>query len=315
MEAITAMTDVNQECSLGGFGARLKAAREALNLSQKDAAVRLHLNSNILQILESENFQKAPPATFMRGYLRSYARLLNFSEEDVSAALTQSGLASQTSVPVVPTLRAEPIQVSDRYVQWVSTAVVLGLFVFVGVWWGLHSSTSSNNTIARSTSQTPQPAPIAQPTAISQSPQVATTITTAIPTPTTPDRPVAATTPPGTSQSVAASAAPPATPGITSIPATQPAATSSSPVVPPAAVTANTAMPPPPAATTPTVAGAPLATTNIPAAPGTDPLAITTAQPNTTVTASTDAPKKRNRRHRQDSNVSGFAMELPEPGL
>src|SRR5579872_1449847 len=119
------MTDANQEYSLGGFGARLKAAREAMNLSQKEAAIRLHLNPNILQILESEDFQKAPPATFIRGYLRSYARLLNFNEEDINAALTQSGLESQTRTPIIPHLQVETMQ-SDRHVQWFSTIAVLG---------------------------------------------------------------------------------------------------------------------------------------------------------------------------------------------
>ncbi len=217
------MTDVNQGYSLGGFGARLKAAREALNLSQKDAAVRLHLNANILQILESEDFQKAPPITFVRGYLRSYARLLNFSEQDINDVLTSSGLETHTSSLVPPTLRIETVPAGDRYVQWISTAVVLGLFVFVGIWWGLHSTPSNNNRLGRTpTPLPPKPAqvvaPLPAPTPVPAqpvSPPAATPLVTAPPVP----APVVSNQPEPAAPATPITSAPPA---MTPIPGTDP---------------------------------------------------------------------------------------------
>ncbi len=269
---------INQDYSLGGFGERLKAAREALNLSQKDAALRLHLNPEILQILETENFEKAPPVTFLRGYLRSYARLLNFKDDDINAALTQSAFESQTSPLVTPVLpRPTMQQMGDRYVQWISTAVVLGLFVFVGVWWGLHSSASNTaNTLAR----TPAPQPAAIPAAAPPAPPIQS-VSTHSPTP----------------------------PPVAEIPAagTQPAPNNLATTQQPAAPTTTT-LPPsnpanPPVAATALPAGIPSAPLMTPIDPALQP-----------TVAEDDSPKKR-RHHRQDNNVSGFAMALPEPGL
>ncbi|HSW70032.1 MAG TPA: helix-turn-helix domain-containing protein [Gammaproteobacteria bacterium] len=271
------MTDANQEYSLGGFGARLKTAREALNLSQKDAAVRLHLNVNILQILESENFDKAPPATFMRGYLRSYARLLNFSEEEINTALTESGLESQTSPLVDPaTLQVETMRVNDRYVQWASTAVVLGLFVFVGVWWGLHSS-GSKPTLVRSAAPAASPPPpqIVQPAA-----------------------------PPA----VVPPAAVPNTATAPETPAIQSASPPPSPPPPASKLAAE------PAAAPPSNTAVPFVTPPPNAIPGNDLLATPAEQSNTQVASSDDTPKK-HKHHRQDNHVSGLSMALPEPGL
>ena len=151
------MIDVTQQPSFNGYGRRLKTAREALKLSQKDAAVRLHLSPQVLASLEDEDFTSAPPVTFLRGYLRSYARLLNFSEAEVNTILDESGLNTKPSAPIIPILHSENIQMGDRYVQWVSTAVVLGLFIFVGIWWGFHShSATTNNTLTAPTA-TAQP--------------------------------------------------------------------------------------------------------------------------------------------------------------
>src|SRR5688500_8153862 len=98
------MTEDNQQYSLGGIGARLRIAREALHFSQKDVAMRLHLSPHIIQIIESEDLRQAPPATFMRGYLRSYAKLLNVDDVEITQALTFSGLDLPPKSPVPPML-------------------------------------------------------------------------------------------------------------------------------------------------------------------------------------------------------------------
>src|SRR5579872_1499045 len=72
-----------------GFGAYLKTARETMRLTVKEAAARLHLPPNTIEIMESENYLQGPPTIFLRGYLRSYARLLNISDSEVNKAIAQ----------------------------------------------------------------------------------------------------------------------------------------------------------------------------------------------------------------------------------
>lgn len=277
----------DQNYSLGGFGERLKAAREALKLSQKDAALKLHLNPDILRILETENFEKAPPVTFLRGYLRSYARLLNFTEEDISAALTQSGLESPASAPVVPILPSETtMQMGDRYVQWISTGVVLGLFIFVGIWWGLHSSSNiSSNALTR--------APVAQPSVLVTAPTVQAESTATNPPTVAPATPI---TPPTVAQQQAPVSTPP-------VPSHSDTLATQQPTTPTTMPPSNPAAPPP------------VAETTLPAGtPGTPLMTPIDPALQANMAANEETPKKRHR-HRQDNNVSGFAMALPEPGL
>src|SRR5579872_4390098 len=125
METAIDMTDDNQQNSLGGFGTRLKIAREASHLSQKDVAMRLHLSSQIIQIIESEDLRQAPPATFMRGYLRSYAKLLNVTDDDINQALANTGLDIPAKTTVIPMLmQADALRRSDRYMHWVTILVL-----------------------------------------------------------------------------------------------------------------------------------------------------------------------------------------------
>lgn len=305
------MTDARQEYASGGFGARLKAAREAMHLTQKEAATRLHLSPSIIDILESDNFEKAPPATFLRGYLRSYARLLNFNEEAIQAALTQAGLETPAPrTPVVPLLRGETMPMSDRHVQRISTYVIVGLFVFTGIWWGFHSSSLNNTkTLVRSTR--PSPATPQQPVA----PAITTTTNTpqptapAVVTQTAPAQPI-----------VAQSSAPapkPAAATPTSAPLQAPVTTATAPANPVATPPVQNAATTP--GTTPLMATQPITNTGIPpvAPPVIPPYAAVppVEAPQAVARADTETPKKRNRHHKQDSNVSGFAMALPEPGL
>src|SRR5690349_2418493 len=80
------------------FGKRLKHARESLKLSEKEVATRLHLSPKMIPIMENETFEQGPPATFMRGYLRSYARLLQLTDEEINAALNDLETFIPTSV-------------------------------------------------------------------------------------------------------------------------------------------------------------------------------------------------------------------------
>src|SRR5258706_11626564 len=87
--------------TLSGIGARLKAAREAQHLTEKDVAARLNLNSRFIYMMESETFEKNLPETFVRGYIRSYARLLNLNDNEITEAITQLDLGSSVPTPTL----------------------------------------------------------------------------------------------------------------------------------------------------------------------------------------------------------------------
>jgi len=67
-----------QEVAAGipGVGAQLRAAREALGLPMPEVAAALKLGERQLDALESGNWQVLPGSTFVRGFVRNYARLV-----------------------------------------------------------------------------------------------------------------------------------------------------------------------------------------------------------------------------------------------
>src|SRR5262249_4267439 len=117
------------------FGARLKSAREAMNLSEKEAAARLHLKEKIILFIENENFSEGPPAIFLRGYLRSYARLLNFPDAEIKIALDKIDATIPKSKSNTPILHATPINYRERYMKWLTYVIVFTLILLVSVWW------------------------------------------------------------------------------------------------------------------------------------------------------------------------------------
>lgn len=68
------------------IGTLLKAAREQRGMSPAEAASQLNLKVVIIEKLESEQWDNSMATTFVKGYLRAYARLLKLSEREILQA-------------------------------------------------------------------------------------------------------------------------------------------------------------------------------------------------------------------------------------
>jgi len=82
-------------------GARLRAAREASGLSVADVATRLHLDLQIVEALETGDDSRLPAAIFVRGYLRSYARLVGVPEAEVLDSAPAVSVAEPRIAPAL----------------------------------------------------------------------------------------------------------------------------------------------------------------------------------------------------------------------
>ncbi len=67
----------------GALAAKLKACRERAEIDQDQAAVQMRLSPAMIKALESENFSELPDPPYVRGYLRSYARLDESDPQDL----------------------------------------------------------------------------------------------------------------------------------------------------------------------------------------------------------------------------------------
>lgn len=125
------------------FGARLKLARENSRLSVKDVASRLHLSPGIITLIENEQYESTTPKIFLRGYLKSYARMLNFSDADIAYALTQIDMTDPVNLPTPPASTNKlALQSSHPFMRWATSLILLLLASLVGTWWYIHTYTT-----------------------------------------------------------------------------------------------------------------------------------------------------------------------------
>lgn len=301
-----------------GIGARLRSAREALGYSEKDAAARLHLSPKYIVAMETENFTDSAPATFMRGYLRSYARLLNIPDSEIASVLQQLGVNTPTKIEITSTnLRIPITNQNDTYLRWLTYVIIVVLIALVAVWWASHPrDTEINKTAIQqsvATPATPVAAPVATPNPIVTTkpalpvPANASQLNSAIAN-TTKVQPAPVATPAPVSQPTIAVptaqpvAAPPA--AIQAPAASASAQPTTAPLAPADQAAAANAVPVPQPSVAP---GALLPAGQAPgtlAAPGTP-----TAQPNP------NAPAETTHKHKHGRSDNFMQMDVPEPGL
>ena len=116
-----------------GPGHRLREARAAAKLSLDGVASRLRLDRRTVDALERDDYTDLPEATFVRGYLRGYARLLDLPPGPIVEAYDRLGY---TPPDLVPDISSRPqVRSTDMPVRLVTYAVV-GVLVALGViWW------------------------------------------------------------------------------------------------------------------------------------------------------------------------------------
>ena len=66
-----------------GPGPTLKAARQAMNVEPREVADALNLPLNVVEAIEDNDFAQLPNPVFARGYVRSYAKLLELDPDPI----------------------------------------------------------------------------------------------------------------------------------------------------------------------------------------------------------------------------------------
>ena len=136
------------------LGAKLQNARESMRLDRKDAAAQLRLNENVIDMIENNSFPDTMPQIFIRGYIRSYGKLVQLSDEEVQAGLEpikprQVNQETQLSMPVT---QMEPLNKRKYLMPVVTAGIALTLVWLVAAWWHGHNAapeTTAMNQLAQ----------------------------------------------------------------------------------------------------------------------------------------------------------------------
>ena len=108
-------------------GERLKKAREAAGHSLADVAARSRMPARVLETLESGDWSSLGAPVFVRGQVRSYARVLGLTLDDQSlpSPFTTSQIPSLVSHVHVPRYRHMAESLGRRAVYIVLTAALV----------------------------------------------------------------------------------------------------------------------------------------------------------------------------------------------
>ena len=129
------MTDAIPENAGISAGDWLRSAREAEGLSIEAVAQQLKLAPRQVRALEDGNFAELPGRTFVRGFVRNYARVLRLDPEAVVAALPGTEAAPALEGPTIGSTSRPmgelPATQSSRGGSWSRWAIPLALVAAV----------------------------------------------------------------------------------------------------------------------------------------------------------------------------------------
>lgn len=129
----------SQEEQKSSVGTILKQAREKLGLSLEELSEQIRVPLNVLEAIEIDKVPKNLPETFIRGYIRSYARKVEVDEAivlpEVETVAAINKTTSQSEAGMQSFSRRTRRKASEKrliYFSWFMLIVVIIAFV---VWW------------------------------------------------------------------------------------------------------------------------------------------------------------------------------------
>ncbi len=115
-------------------GMMLRKAREDANLTHAAVGEALHLTVHYIKALENDDHGKLPGATFVKGYLRAYARFLKLDVNAVLASYEKNSVSAEELSSRTESLS----RTQKRHDQTFRWAVVTAVIIVAGVaagWW------------------------------------------------------------------------------------------------------------------------------------------------------------------------------------
>ncbi|MFM5212503.1 RodZ domain-containing protein [Aeromonas hydrophila] len=127
--------DFQDDSQAVGPGQLLRNAREQLGWTREQVASRIHLRLTLIAAIESDTYDKHTSHTFIRGYLRTYAKLVGIPEETILAAYDKLGLTPPDNIDMQSFSRRSRQQANDSRLKVVTWLVILVLIALSVAWW------------------------------------------------------------------------------------------------------------------------------------------------------------------------------------
>ncbi|BBI99837.1 XRE family transcriptional regulator [Ferrigenium kumadai] len=116
----------------------MREARERLGLNVTDVAHQIKLAPRQIEALEADDYQRLPEMAFVRGFVRSYAKILHLDAESLLAVLPQPEAAAvQPILPSVEVPFPSPLSPQRQNLILLGAALLLAVVVVAFAVWHL----------------------------------------------------------------------------------------------------------------------------------------------------------------------------------
>ncbi|MCL6358478.1 cytoskeleton protein RodZ [Pectobacterium polaris] len=117
-------------------GERLREARERLGLTQQTIAERLCLKITTVRDIEDGTTPADLAPTFLRGYIRSYAKLVHLPEDELLPIVDKQAIPKTISVSPMQSFSLKKSRKKrDGWLMTITWLVVLVVLGLTGAWW------------------------------------------------------------------------------------------------------------------------------------------------------------------------------------
>lgn len=154
------VVELPDDIEVVGPGQILAEARENLGYSQKYVAEKLNFRLTLVVDIENEKFDEGLPATYNRGYLKNYAKLVNASAEDVLSSYEMLGVAQTQSAEMQSFSKSTEKQAQNKLLMWISYLIFAILIGTTAMWFlqeRANVSEDSNQAVSPKETQVAEP--------------------------------------------------------------------------------------------------------------------------------------------------------------
>ncbi|MBL4647796.1 MAG: helix-turn-helix domain-containing protein [Gammaproteobacteria bacterium] len=117
-------------------GQLLQQARTQQQLCRQDVSKKLYLSSWVINDLEDDIYRQTLDVSFMKGYLRTYARFLHIPEQKIMEAFVNLKLVEKAKQIKQTTLCHDAsLAWFNKWLKKITVAIVFILGALIFLWW------------------------------------------------------------------------------------------------------------------------------------------------------------------------------------
>ena len=140
------MSEEQQEVVIPGPGEILRKAREAANLSTQDIASKIRLKNTLIEDIEQDNYDINISLTFIKGYLKLYAKQVDIPESVIVEAFEKHNTQKKEPAKLQSFSRRVTHQANDDKLMLVTYLIVAVVIALAVAWWFQQTDNETEST-------------------------------------------------------------------------------------------------------------------------------------------------------------------------